>query len=147
MAICLPVSVIEQKNYYMNNIITDELDKKHSRLQQLKKEYAIMLKNNRLEDDNVQAMAQEIEALSNELVHKHPYYMPLDRFKGTNWEDLKKNLKTGEVVYQYVLTENGKSKTYNALNKVFSGEKYVMAIQGKADIQSEPEYPAIPSTK
>lgn len=105
MAICLPVSVIEQKNYYMNNIITDELDKKHSRLQQLKKEYAIMLKNNRLEDDNVQAMAQEIETLSNELVHKHPYYMPLDRFKGTNWEDLKKNLKTGEVVYQYVLTE------------------------------------------
>ena len=90
MAICLPVSVIEQKNYYMNNIITDELDKKHSRLQQLKKEYAIMLKNNRLEDDNVQAMAQEIEALLNELVHKHPYYMPLDKFKGTNWEDLKK---------------------------------------------------------
>ena len=30
--------------------------------------------------------------------------------------------------------ENGKSKTYNALNKVFSGEKYVMAIQGKADM-------------
>lgn len=105
MAICLPMSVIEQKNYYMNNIINEELDKKHCRLQQLKNEYAIMLKSNRVEDDNVQTMAQEIEALSDELVHKHPYYMPLDKFKGTNWEDLKKILKTDEVAFQYVLTE------------------------------------------
>ena len=30
--------------------------------------------------------------------------------------------------------ENGKSKTYNAINKVFSGEKYVMTIQGKEDM-------------
>lgn len=30
--------------------------------------------------------------------------------------------------------ENGKSKTYNALNKVLSGENYVMTLQGKADM-------------
>lgn len=30
--------------------------------------------------------------------------------------------------------ENGKSKTYNALNKVLSSENYVMTLQGKADI-------------
>lgn len=30
--------------------------------------------------------------------------------------------------------ENGKSKTYNALIKVLSGENYVMTLQGKADI-------------
>lgn len=44
MSICLPLSVIEQKNYYLKNEISDELDKKHCRLQQLKREYAIMLK-------------------------------------------------------------------------------------------------------
>lgn len=44
MSICLPLSVIEQKNYYLKNEISDELDKKHCRLQQLKREYAIMLR-------------------------------------------------------------------------------------------------------
>lgn len=37
MSICLPLSVIEQKNYYMNNKISDELDRKHIKLQHLKK--------------------------------------------------------------------------------------------------------------
>lgn len=105
MSMCLPMSVIEQKNYYMKNVISDELDKKHCRLQHLKKEYAIMLKGNRVEDDNVQTIAKEIECLSSELIHSHPYYMPLNKFEGTNWEELKKSLKPEEVVYQYVLTE------------------------------------------
>lgn len=105
MSMCLPLSVIEQKNYYMNNKISDELDKKHNKLQHLKKEYAIMLKGNNIEDVNVQTIAKEIEILSNELIHKHPYYKPLSKFDGTNWTELKKNLKSDEVVYQYVLTE------------------------------------------
>lgn len=105
MSMCLPLSVIEQKNYYMRNRISDDLERKHNRIQQLKKEYAIMLKGNSIEDDDVQMTAKEIEILANELVHKHPYYMPLERFQGTNWEELKKNLKPNEVVYQYVLTE------------------------------------------
>jgi len=105
MSICLPLSVIEQKNYYLKNEISDELDKKHCRLQQLKREYAIMLKGNRVEDNDVQTIAREIEFLSKELINKHPYYMPLNKFEGTNWEELKKNLKPDEVVYQYVLTE------------------------------------------
>lgn len=105
MSMCLPLSVIEQKNYYMKNVISDELDKKHCRLQHLKKEYAIMLKGNRVEDDNVQTIAKEMECLSSELINSHPYYMPLNKFEGTNWEEVKKSLKPEEVVYQYVLTE------------------------------------------
>jgi len=105
MSMCLPLSVIEQKKYYMKNRISDELERKHNKLQHLKKEYAIMLKGNSIEDVNVQAIAKEIEILTNELIHKHPYYMPLERFQGTDWKELKKNLKPNEVVYQYVLTE------------------------------------------
>ena len=105
MAICLPMSVIEQKRYYMKKAISDELEKKHQRLQNLKREYAIMLKGNKVEDDSVQEIAREIEKLSNELIHKHPYYMPLEKFEGTNWDELQKSLKSGEVVYQYILTE------------------------------------------
>lgn len=105
MSMCLPMSVIEQKNYYMKNRISDELERKHNRLLYLKKEYAIMLKGNNIQDDNVQTIAKEIENLSNELVHKHPYYMPLEKFEGTNWKELKLNLKPNEVVYQYVLTD------------------------------------------
>ena len=68
MSICLPLSVIEQKNYYLKNEISDELDKKHCRLQQLKREYAIMLKGNRVEDNDVQTIAREIDFLSKELI-------------------------------------------------------------------------------
>lgn len=105
MAMCLPLSVIEQKNYYMKNVISNELDKKHCRLQHLKKEYAIMLKGNKVADDNVQTIAKEIECLSSELINSHPYYMPLKKFEGTNWNKLKESLNPEEVVYQYVLTE------------------------------------------
>lgn len=105
MSICLPMSVIEQKRYYMKNEISDELEEKHHRLQNLKREYAIILKSNSVEDNNVQEIAHKIELLSKELIHNHPYYMPLEKFEGTNWNELQKNLISGEVVYQYILTE------------------------------------------
>lgn len=105
MSICLPMSVIEEKNYYIKNKVTDELKKKHYKLQSLKQEYAIITKNNSVEDSYVKILAEEIENLSNELLRHHPHYMPLEKFEGTNWEELQKYLKKGEVVYQYVLTE------------------------------------------
>ena len=33
MSMCLPLSVIEQKKYYMKNRISDELERKHNKLQ------------------------------------------------------------------------------------------------------------------
>ena len=98
MSICLPLSVIEQKNYYLKNEISDELDKKHCRLQQLKREYAIMLKGNRVEDNDVQTIAREIDFLSKELINKHPYYMPLNKFEGTNWEGVYVPFTFGSIL-------------------------------------------------
>lgn len=71
----------------------------------IKKRICNYAKGNRVEDNDVQTIAREIDFLSKELINKHPYYMPLNKFEGTNWEELKKHLKPDEVVYQYVLTE------------------------------------------
>ena len=105
MALCLPLSVVEQKKYNMEKNISADLEEKHHELQHLKKEYAIMLKNNSIESVEVNNIARRIENLSKELVQCHPYYMPLSNFQGTNWAELQSALKSNEIVYQYVLTE------------------------------------------
>lgn len=56
----------------------------------IKKRICNYAKGNRVEDNDVQTIAREIEFLSKELINKHPYYMPLNKFEGTNWEELKK---------------------------------------------------------
>lgn len=53
MALCLPLSVVEQKKYNMEKNISADLEEKHHELQYLKKEYAIMLKNNSIESVEV----------------------------------------------------------------------------------------------
>lgn len=105
LAVCLPLSVIEEKKYYSEKIISDELKNKHQELEHLKQEYAIMLKNNSVESDEVNKIAKRIESLTNEMVRSHPYYMPLSQFQGTNWDKLQSVLKPDEIVYQYVLTD------------------------------------------
>ena len=105
MSICIPLSIIEQKKYYMRNEVSEELNEKHRRLRHLKREYAVIVKNSKIESDNVQRIANEIQELTQELQQRHPYYMPLKNFEGTDWEKIKRSLKVGEVVYQYVLTK------------------------------------------
>lgn len=105
MALCIPLSVVEQKKYNKEKNISADLEEKHYELQHLKKEYAIMLKNNSIESVEVNNIARRIENLSKELVQCHPYYMPLSNFQGTNWVELQSALKSNEIVYQYVLTE------------------------------------------
>ena len=105
MSICIPLSIIEQKQYYMSNQVSEELKEKHHRVQYLKMEYATAIKNNEIQSNSVQQIAKKIQELTQELKQKHPYYMSLKNFEGTNWERIRKSLKEGEVVYQYVLTE------------------------------------------
>ena len=89
----------------MRNEVSEELNEKHRRLRHLKREYAVIVKNSKIESDNVQRIANEIQELTQELQQRHPYYMPLKNFEGTDWEKIKRSLKVGEVVYQYVLTK------------------------------------------
>ena len=103
MALCLPLSVVEQKKYNMEKNISADLEEKHHELQHLKKEYAIMLKNNSIESVEVNNIARRIENLSKELVQCHPYYMPLSNFQGTNWAELQSALKSNEIVHQSIL--------------------------------------------
>lgn len=105
MSICLPLSVIEQKNYYKNKVITEEVACKSEKLQLLKMEYSAMIKENKGTNEEVNSLAAEIEKLTNELVVSHPYYKPLEEYKGSNWEEIQRNLSEDEVVYQYVLTQ------------------------------------------
>lgn len=105
LAVCLPLSVIEEKKYYSEKAISADLKNKHQELQRLKQEYAVMMKNGGVENAEVYSMAERMDALTNELVRSHPYYMPLPQFGGTDWNKLQGILRPGEVVYQYVLTE------------------------------------------
>lgn len=105
ISICLPMSVIEQKNYYNDKEIDDNLRDKDNKLKALKKEYVIMLKKNNATNPDVQKLANEIKELTSELVENHPYYKPLECYSGTDWEELQKVLEPTEVVYQYVLTD------------------------------------------
>lgn len=105
LAVCLPLSVIEEKKYYSEKAVSADQKNKHQELQRLKQEYAVMMKNGGVENAEVYNMAERIDALTNELVRSHPYYMPLPQFGGTDWNKLQSILKPGEVVYQYVLTE------------------------------------------
>lgn len=105
LALSVPLSVIEQKKYNLSKNISDELEEKHHRLEHLKQEYAVMIKNNRVESDEVSIIAKEIEQLTNDLVQNHPYYRPLSKFNGTDWQEIQRVLKDNEVVYQYVLTD------------------------------------------
>lgn len=105
ISICLPMSVIEQKNYYNDKEIDDNLRDKDNKLKALKKEYVIMLKKNNATNPDVQKLANEIKELTSELVENHPYYKPLECYSGTDWEELQKVLESTEVVYQYVLTD------------------------------------------
>ena len=105
LAVCLPLSVIEEKKYYSERTVSDDVENKHQELQYLRREYAAMIKNNSAENTEVHKTGERIEALTEELARTHPYYMPLPQFKGTDWGKLQSILKPDEVVYQYVLTE------------------------------------------
>lgn len=105
MAICLPLSIIEQKYYFKYKFVSEELETKSVELKTLKKEYGIMLKENKADTEEVNAVAKKIEALTKELVAKHPYYKSLDQYEGTDWQEIQRVLENDEVVYQYILTD------------------------------------------
>lgn len=102
---CIPLSIIEQKQYNQNNNIPISLRQKSDRLIGLKREYAELCKKNEIDSVAVQTVAAEIQSITDEFVEVHPSFRSLEPFPGTDWEQIQSVLRDDEVVYQYVLTE------------------------------------------
>ena len=105
MAICLPLSIIEQKYYYKTKFISAEMEIRHKDLKSLKREYGIMIQNGNNNSEEFRQISNRIDQLTKELVENHPYYKALVQYAGTDWKKVQNSLGENEVVYQYVLTD------------------------------------------
>ena len=78
----------DKKRYENNKNLSQDVIKKVSKLQFLKEDYTWISKNNNTSQELLQDLLKQIQVLTNELQEIHPYYKPLIKYEGTEWNKL-----------------------------------------------------------
>ena len=102
-----PRSIIEQKNYYNENSLTDEAIKTEHEYKIKLEEYKNMLLE---ESSNIELLshkAEEVERLKKELKEIHPYYMDLQSYSQLSISEIQNIINEKDILFQNILTTTG----------------------------------------
>lgn len=99
-----PRSIIEQKDYYCNRMITQEAKELKVKLENAQEEYNGIFAGNSNDTDLLSEKAEIIQSLTEQLKKIHPHYMELKDYPSTKLDDICSFLNDDEIFYQYIIT-------------------------------------------
>ncbi|MGJ9386172.1 hypothetical protein [Salipaludibacillus sp. CF4.18] len=98
-----PRTIAEQRLYENSKIYGD--DEKFNNYISLYDE--LMRTNSEIESDDYKKKTYRFSLLQEELLEQHPYLKPLPVIESTDLDGIQKQLRVGEIYYQYCLTPMG----------------------------------------
>ena len=99
-----PRSIIEQKDYCYNRIITQEAKEVKFKLEIAQEEYNGIFAGNSNDTDLLSEKAEIIQSLTEQLKKIHPHYMELNDYPGIKLDDICRFLDDDEIFFQYIIT-------------------------------------------
>lgn len=101
-----PRAFAEQKKYYKNNVIDQELKTLENKYNSLRKNYKVLYQKSEGKSNTLNTIGLEIQELQEILKVEHPNYRPLAEHNLMNVKVIQSSLDVNEVCFQYVLLNN-----------------------------------------
>lgn len=102
----VPRAILEQKQYYLDKEVTDEVYEIEKEYQRQFEELRVMQLNS-TEEESFEEKKRYTCQLLDILKKNHPHYMPLESYTPIDFNEIKNSLKTNEVFYQIIRTKHG----------------------------------------
>ena len=103
----LPRTILEQKHYYLDLEMTDELIELQSKYNKYRLEYDEMIRKGLHDIDTLSQKARAISSLEIKLKENHPHYAPLKKQQPIDFEMISTKLESYELCFQYIITPMG----------------------------------------
>lgn len=101
-----PRAFAEQKKYYKNNVIDQELKTLEKRYNSLRKNYQVFYQKSEGKSNTLNIIGLKLQELQEILKVEHPNYRPLAEHNLINIEVIQNSMVANEVCFQYVLLNN-----------------------------------------